>query len=97
MSSVTHPLQNFSPTDHVHCPGSKPSVVRSTSSLHRVSACLNTPIRNMTNLRFAGDIGTLAEDEQEPEALVESLDKTCTSYKMKISVEKTKLMTASRG
>ena len=97
MSSVTHPLQNFSPLDHVHCPGSKPSVVRSTSSLHRVSTCLNTPIRNITDLRFADDIGIQAEDEQEPEALVESLDKTCTSYKMEISAEKTRLMTASRG
>ena len=42
--------------------------------------------RNITNLRFA-------EEEQELEALVESLDKTCTRYKMKISAEKTKLMT----
>ena len=32
--------------------------------------------RNITNLRFADDIGTLAEGEQELEALVESLDKT---------------------
>ena len=29
------------------------------------------------------------------EALVESLDKTCTRYKMEISAEKTKLMTNS--
>ena len=35
----------------------------------------------------------LAEEEQELEALVESLDKTCTRYKMEISAEKTKLMT----
>ena len=34
--------------------------------------------RNITNLRFADDIGALAEEEQELEALVESLDKTCT-------------------
>ena len=33
--------------------------------------------RNITNLRFADDIGALAEEEQELEALVESLDKTC--------------------
>ena len=32
---------------------------------------------------------------QELEALVESLDKTCTRYKMEISAEKTKLMTNS--
>ena len=34
--------------------------------------------RNITNLRFADDIDALAEEEQELEALVESLDKTCT-------------------
>ena len=48
--------------------------------------------RNITNLRFADDIYALAEKEQELEALVESLDKTCTRYKMGISAEKTKLM-----
>ena len=51
--------------------------------------------RNITNLRFANDIDALAEEEQELEALVESLDKTCTRYKMEISAEKTKLMTNS--
>ena len=49
--------------------------------------------RNITNLRFADGTDALAEEEQELEALVESLDKTCTRYKMEISVEKTKLMT----
>ena len=49
--------------------------------------------RNITNLRFADDIDALAEEEQELEALVESLDKSCTRYKMEISGEKTKLMT----
>ena len=51
--------------------------------------------RNITNLRFADDIDALAEEEQELEALAESLDKTCTRYKMEISAEKTKLMTNS--
>ena len=51
--------------------------------------------RNITNLWFADDIDALAEEEQELEALVESLDKTCTRYKMEISAEKTKLMTNS--
>ena len=51
--------------------------------------------RNITNLRFADDIDALAEVEQELEALVESLDKTCTRYKMEMSAEKTKLMTNS--
>ena len=40
-------------------------------------------------------VDALAEEEQELEALVESLDKTCTRYKMEISAEKTKLMTNS--
>ena len=48
--------------------------------------------RTITNLRFADDIDTLAEEVQELEALVENLDKTCTSYRMQISAEKTKLM-----
>ena len=51
--------------------------------------------RNITNLQFADDIDVLAEKEQELEALVESLDKTCTRYKMEISAEKAKLMTNS--
>ena len=51
--------------------------------------------RNITILRFADDIDALAEEEQELEALVESLDKTCTRYKMEISAEKTKLMSNS--
>ena len=41
--------------------------------------------RNITNLELADDIDALAEEEQELEALVESLDKTCTRYKMEIS------------
>ena len=49
--------------------------------------------RNITNLRFADDIDALAGEEQELEALVESLYKTCTRYKMEINAEKTKLMT----
>ena len=36
--------------------------------------------RNITNLWFADGIDALAEEEQELEALVESLDKTCTRY-----------------
>ena len=51
--------------------------------------------RNITNLRFTDDIDALAEEQQELEALVESLDKTCTRYKMEISAENTKLMTNS--
>ena len=51
--------------------------------------------RNITNLRFADDIDVLAEEEQELEALVESLNKNCIRYKMEISAEKTKLMSNS--
>ena len=36
---------------------------------------------------------SLADEEQELEALVESLDKTCRRYKMEINAENTKLMT----
>ena len=34
--------------------------------------------RNITNVRFANDIDALGEKEQELEAPVKSLDKTCT-------------------
>ena len=51
--------------------------------------------RNITNLEIASDIDAQAEKEQELEALVERLDKTCTKYKMEISAEKTRLMTNS--
>ena len=51
--------------------------------------------RNITNLEFADDIDAPAEKVQELEALVESLDKTCTRYKMEVSAEKTRLMTDS--
>ena len=51
--------------------------------------------RNITNLRFADDIDALAEEEQELDALIESLDKTCRRYKMETSAEKTKLITNS--
>ena len=51
--------------------------------------------RHITNLRFADDMDALAEEEQELEALVESLDHTCTRYKMDIRAEKTKLITNS--
>ena len=47
----------------------------------------------LSSIKTATD--ALAEEVQELEALVESLDKTCTMYKMEISAEKTKLMTNS--
>ena len=51
--------------------------------------------RNITNLEFADGIDAQSEEEQELEALLESLDKTCTRYKMEISAEKTRLVTDS--
>ena len=42
--------------------------------------------RDITNLWFANDIDALAEEEQELEALVESLDKTRTRYEMEINL-----------
>ena len=48
--------------------------------------------RNIINQEFTDDIA-LAEVEQELEALVESLDKTCTRFKMEINAEKTRLKT----
>ena len=45
--------------------------------------------RNITSLRFTDDRDALAEEEQGIEGLVESLDKTCTRYKMVIGAEKT--------
>ena len=51
--------------------------------------------RNIVNLWCADGIDALAEKQQDLEALVESLDKTCTRYKMEIRAETTKLMTNS--
>ena len=51
--------------------------------------------KNIANLLFADDIDALAEVEQKLRALVESLGKTCTRYKMEISDNKTKRMTNS--
>ena len=51
--------------------------------------------RNITYMRFSDDTDPLAEELQELEALVGSLDKIRTRYRMKISAEKTKLVTKS--
>ena len=51
--------------------------------------------RATTNLRFTDDIDAFAEEEQEQEALVTNLDKTCTRCEMEINAEKTKQMTNS--
>ena len=82
MSSVTHPLQHFFKR-----------IMSDVLEEHDGKVSIGD--RNITNLRFADVIDALAEEERELEALVESLDKTCTRYKMEISGEKTKLMTNS--
>ena len=82
MSSVTHPLQHF--LERIM-----------SDALEEHDGKVSIGGRNIANLRFADDIDALAEEEQEVEALVESLDKTCTRYKMEISAKKTKLVTNS--
>ena len=77
MSSVTHPLQHF---------------LERSGALKEHGGKVSIGGRNITNLRFADDIYTLAEERQELEALLIRLDKTRTRYKMKISAEKTKLL-----
>ena len=49
----------------------------------------------LTNLRFAGDIDGLAEEEEELVELVECLNKASTCYGMEISAKKTQLITSS--
>ena len=49
--------------------------------------------RTISNFHFADDIDGLAGEEEEVAKLVERLDKASTAYGMKISAEKTKLMT----
>ena len=64
-----------------------------TASLEEQDEKVGTGGTNIINLRFADDIDAVAEEEQELESLVESLDKTCIRYQIEISAEKTKLMT----
>ena len=45
---------------------------------HDVKVCIDG--KTITNQQFTNDIHALTEEEQELEALVESLDKTCTRY-----------------
>ena len=82
MSSVTHPLQHF--LERIMSDG-----------MEEHDGKVSIGGRKITNLRFSDDIDALAEEEQELEALLENLDKTCTRYKIEISAEKTKLMTNS--
>ena len=51
--------------------------------------------RNVSNLRFADDIESLAGSEEELANLIKRLDDSCSAYGMEISAEKTKVMTKS--
>ena len=75
ISSITHPLQHSSRMDHTWCSG-------------RHDGKVSIGGWNNTNLRFADDIDAVAEKEQELEALVEGIYKTCTRYLMEISAER---------
>ena len=63
-----------------------------TDALEDHEGTLSIGGRTITNLRFVDDIDGLA-GEEELTNLVERLDKASTAYGMKISAEKTKLMT----
>ena len=64
-----------------------------TDALEDQEGTVSIGVRTITNLRFADGIDGLAGGEEELANLVERLDKASTAYAMKISAEKTKLMT----
>ena len=70
MSSVTHPLQQFSRTDRIE-----------SDALEENDGKFSIGDRNIINLRFADGMGALAEEEQELKTLIESLDKTARSIR----------------
>ena len=74
MPFVIHPLQHFSRTPM-------------SDALEEHDGTVSAGSKNITNLRFADDIDALAKEAQELEALLESLDKTCTKCKTEISAE----------
>ena len=51
-----------------------------TDALDKHDGKVSIGYRNITNQPFADDIDALAEEKQELEDLVESLDKACTRY-----------------
>ena len=60
-----------------------------SDTLEEHNGKINLGGRNITSQPFVDDIDTVAE--QEVESLIESLNKTCTRYKMEVKTEKTKL------
>ena len=80
MSTLTHPLLH--PLERIM-----------TDALEDHAGSVSIGGRTIINLRFADDINGLAGEEKELANLVERLDKASTAYGIKISAEKTKLMT----
>ena len=80
MSTLIHPLQHISGKDHER-------------RLEDHEGTVSIGGRPVTNLRFADDIDGSALEEEELANLVQRFDKVSTAYGMKISAEKTKLMT----
>ncbi|XP_076438239.1 uncharacterized protein LOC143277334 [Babylonia areolata] len=66
-----------------------------TDDLDGHPGTINIGGRTITNFRFA-DIAELAGSEKKLAKLVDRLDETSIKYRMKISAEKTKLMTNSK-
>ena len=64
-----------------------------TDALEDHEGTVSTGGRANTNLRFTDDVGGLAGEEYELAKLVEHFDKASAAYGMKISAEKTKLVT----
>ena len=64
-----------------------------TDALEHFEGSVSIGGRTITNLRFADDIDALAGKEEELVKLVNHMDTASTTYGMKISAEKTKLMT----
>ena len=64
-----------------------------TDALEHQDSTVSIGGRTITNFSLADDIDGLAGEEEELAKLVECLDIASTAYDMKISVEKTELMT----
>ena len=79
MPSITHPMQHF-------------SLSNMFDGLEKHDG---TGGRTFMNLRLVHDTDAVAEEEQEPENVVESQQTCIKGYKMGISIQKTKLMTNS--
>ena len=84
MPSASHPLQHFSR-----------KIMPDSDALGEHDGKDSIGDRNSTNLQFADNTDTIPKEQQELKVCAESLNKTCTKYKIYISAEKTKLVTYS--